>query len=270
MRIYNSMIDKLMKELNIVLDLRDVQEIRLRKDLPIKYLKNGAYKTYKRGGIDAIASKEMLEAAISVVTENSYYAFEQSFSKGFLNYHGAKISLGGRGVTEDGKFLGIRNATSINIRLPKSVDCVPKEFAKDVYEKRQSVLIAGKVCSGKTTFLRDLVSKCPHTITVADEKGELMLDSRSLGENADVLSFIPKELALELSIKGLSPTYIAFDEVTDISAVDKAKGFGLSVIATTFGDDEESLKTTCGKYFDWLVILSAGDDCFEKRIVKLK
>lgn len=264
------MIDKLMKELNIVLDLKDVQEIRLRRDLPIKYLKNGTYKTYKRGGVEAIASKETLEAAISVVTESSYYAFEQNFTKGFLNYHGAKISLGGRGVTEDGKFLGIRNVTSINIRLPKSVDCVSKELADDIYGKRQSVLIAGKVCSGKTTFLRALASKCPYVITVADEKGELMLDSRSLGQNADIFSFIPKELALELSVKGLSPRYIAFDEVTAFSVVDKAKAFGLSVIATTFGDDEESIKKSCCKYFDRLVILTTNEDRFEKRIVELK
>lgn len=264
-----SMVDKLLKKLNIILDLKSVQEIRLRKDLPIKYLERGVYKTYKKGGVEAIATKELIEQVVAIVTENSYYAFEQSFAKGFLNYHGAKISLCGRCVIDRGELSGIRDITSINIRIPRCVDCIPEDIAKNIYENAESVLIIGKVCSGKTTLLRSMTAKCPYPITVADEKGELMLTSDSLGENADVISYATKDIALELAVKGLTPRYIAFDEVTDIDVVKRAKNFGISVIATMFGDEVDILLKKVKGLFDKVIVTKCEDGCFTKSIVKV-
>ncbi len=259
------MTDKLLKELNIAIDLKNVQEIRLRRDLPIKYLENGVYKIYKKGGVETVATKDMIDRAIKTITESSYYAFEKSFAKGFLNYHGAKITLCGKGVDENGTLSGIRNVSSMNIRIPKDIDCVEENIAKEVFLNDKSVLISGKVCSGKTTLLRSLIKKCPYPITVADEKGELLLGSRSLGENADVMSFVSKEAVLDLGVKGLSPRYIAFDEVTDFNIVKRALDFGIKVIATTFGEDEE-LSQDKRSLFDMLILTYCDEKGFRKRV----
>lgn len=255
------MIKKLLTNLNITLDLENVCEIRLRRNRPIKYLVFGKYKTYKKGGVEVIATKELLELAVGLITENSYYAFEEGFANGSLGRFGAKISLGGKGVTEGGKLTAIRDISSLNIRIPRNIDCVSKSLSHDVYGKGKSVLIAGRVCSGKTTFLRALAAKCDEPITVVDEKGELDFGDESLGENADVLAYIPKKTALSLAVKGLSPNYIAFDEVIDFSVVEEAKSYGINVLATTFGEEADVI-AKCGKLFDKLIYLEVKDGKF--------
>lgn len=255
------MIKNLLAKLNINLDLEDVCEIRLRRNRPIKYLVFGKYKTYKKGGVEVIATKELLELAVGLITENSYYAFEEGFANGSLGRFGAKISLGGRGVTEGGKLTAIKDVSSLNIRIPRNIACVPESLSRDVYENGRSVLIAGKVCSGKTTFLRSLTAKCNEPITVVDEKGELDFGDDALGENADVLAYIPKKTALSLAVKGLSPKYIAFDEVIDFSVVEEAKAYGINVLATTFGE-EDTVIAKYGKLFDKMIYLEVNDGKF--------
>ena len=261
------MVDKLLRELGINLEASKIAEFRLRRNLPIKYLEDGVYKKYRRGGTEVIATKELIERAIAFVTDNSYYAFEESFASGFIGFFGAKISLGGRCVVENGKLSSIRDVSSMNVRIPKIVDCVEREFSDEVFSLGQSVIIAGKVCSGKTTFLRALTAKCDRPVTVVDEKGELNLFDGALGENADVLSFLPKEKALELAVKGLSPEYIAFDEVVDFSVVEKARHAGLKVLATTFGEEGCLRDEKTASLFQRAVFLSASEKGFCKSII---
>ena len=267
------MIDKFLSNLNIQIPFDNLTEIRLRKDLPITYFVKGEKKKYKKGGVEVIFKEKDLQNALSILTQNSYYSFEEQFAKGFINFHGAKVSLGGEGLTEKGKLVGIKNVSSICVRVPKIVDCVDLELAKEIYSLNKNVAIIGKTSSGKTTYLRDLIKNCPYNITVMDEKGELYLTPTSLGENADVLTYISKQKGIELAIRGLNPTYIALDEVyhkTDVDGIKQAQSKGVKIIATFHSDSMDGFlkEEDISKLFNVVILLENYSGKYFVREVK--
>lgn len=249
------MLDKLLRKLNLTnIDLNRAYEIRIRENAPVIYFENNKKIIYLNDGKKVIFNKIGISKIVEEITEGSYYSFEEQFAKGFLNYHGAKIALSGEVVYENGVVKTIKNITSVTIRIPKRIEVVSKKIASKAYgENQKSVIIVGIASSGKTTYLRDLISRSTKNISVIDERGELYLGENSLGKNADILTYASKITGVEFALRGLNPDIIACDEIwneQEIEALKKRK-------AQKFRCSQQftAMKISCRRYLkDYLTL----------------
>ena len=94
---------------------------------------------------------------------------------------------------------------------------------------------------GKTTLLRDLIrliSDGGVRTALVDERGELSGDGFDLGSHTDILTGVPKALAIPMLLRVMSPQIIAMDEIAaaaDIDAMERAVGCGAGLVATVHG-----------------------------------
>ena len=107
----------------------------------------------------------------------------------------------------------------------------------------KSALLISRPGMGKTTLLRDaarLLSKAGHTVSLADERGELAacragVPTLDVGERTDVMDMCPKRLAIAHMVRALKPDVVVTDEVgdrEDAAAVLDARRCGTAVLAS--------------------------------------
>lgn len=226
------------------IDLSKVIEVRVREGLAIQISDGTHLSKVKRSGKELVATRELLENVIKAVTFNSFYAYEEEFCRGFINYYGSKIAIAGTGVFEGKNLKSFKDITSVTIRIPRVVKGISSQLLQHMDNGEKSALIIGKTATGKTTLLRDLCASIKEkNILAIDERGELNLKIGVLGECVDILSHINKEKGIELGIRGLNPDVIVTDELffaEEIRALLKAKRAGIAVISTFHGDSLES------------------------------
>ena len=159
-----------------------------------------------------------------------------SMKKGYLTGPGGhRIGVCGTLHYQDGKCSGIRDITSLCIRVARDVPGVADKIAGI----KDSVLIIGAPGWGKTTLLRDLIrqrSNLGQHVCVADERNELFPQGHFLpGRCTDILSGCLKSDGIEMLMRTMGPDCIAVDEITateDCSAILHAAYCGVSLIAT--------------------------------------
>ena len=191
-----------------------------------------------------------------------------TLAQGYITAPGGhRIGVCGEVVVKDGVMTGIRNPSSICIR-------VARDFPGMVHERsvlQGSVLIIGQPGSGKTTFLRDLIrqrsDRATGSVAVVDERGEIFPAAAgfSYGRRTDVLTGCSKKEGLEALLRTMGPETIAVDEITsevDCDALLHAAWCGVSLIATAHAASKRDLISRPvyrplmnAKIFDTLVIL---------------
>ncbi len=241
-------------------DIKNTEEIRVRANLPIEIMSGGVKVVLKNGNKAKIATQKDIADIIAYVTDNSFYAYETQFARGFLSYYGSKIAICGEAVYQGKELVSFRNITSLCIRIPREVKGIADKITAKT-KRSDSILLIGMTATGKTTMLRELARKTSDNTLVVDERKELYLSPNSLGDSTDVIFNMDKVSAIEKAIRGLNPSIIITDELyfqNELEALKKAKQAGISVISSFHGSSLESYFTSslCEKnLFDKYVVL---------------
>jgi stage III sporulation protein AA len=214
-----------------------------------------------------------LHRILEKATGASLHAAANSLRAGFVSFQGLRIGVCGEAVYRDGQMSGLRNLSSLAIRIPHAyaADCggVIKRLLQP---QPQSVLICAPPGVGKTSLLRALIRRAAELsfrVGVIDERNDLSASLSGaaqfeLGQGSDVLVGVRKAQAAMMLLRGMNPQIIAADEITqreDLAAVQEIVGCGVGLLATAHAASIEDL----GRRPLYRELLSAG--CFQAAIV---
>lgn len=225
-----------------------MQELRLRLGMPPELVLSGESRW-----LGCCVSREDLNYCINAASRYSPWAAATT-AQGYLTAPGGhRIGLCGEVVCKDGVVTGIREISSLCIRVARDFPGIAKRAA----DAPGSILILGAPGWGKTTLLRDLIRAVSDgeggpalRVGVADERGELAAMYQgepqfSIGRQTDVLDGCPKGSALLMLLRGMNPQVLAADEITapeDAAALEMAANCGVSLLCTAHAGSLEELK----------------------------
>lgn len=247
--------DNFLKILNEKVNMRAVNEIRLRADRPVVVNVSGKTFFLCENGVTSnlksalYASKIIIEDVIFRASECSIYSVNEQIKKGFIvTDEAVRIGIGGNLIEENGHIKTMTNFSSCNIRVPHIVkNCSLNAFPYIVSEKGvENTLVISPPACGKTTFLRDFVSQLsernlPYNVLLLDERGEL---DQGINSNfTDRIAFSTKKVGFENGIRSLAPDIIVTDEIgqaEDVEAIRYASSCGVKILASTHADNMET------------------------------
>ena len=271
------------KELLSILPHRLRQDVdRLGKEkLQELRLRSGQYPQLilgkERRQIPGLITSEELQYVVNMASRYSPWNV-QTLSQGYLTASGGhRIGVCGEAVMKDGQMQGIRNISSLNIRIARDFPGI----ANKLQMVTGSILIIGRPGSGKTTLMRDLIrgmsERC--TVTVVDERSELFPIGLDPVCHADVLRGCGKGQGMDMLLRVMSPDVIAVDEITsnaDCQALIRAGWCGVRLLATAHAVScEDLLRRSVYKplveagIFDMLVILQEDKSFRTERMVRM-
>lgn len=242
---------------------RTIHEIRIRAGQPLLVrTAKGEYGLDEDGNecsfdnayrVTAKDIKEIME----FVSGYSPYAYEEELRNGYITIPGGnRIGICGKTVTDMNGIKTIRNISSINIRMAKAMVGCSDEYMPYIFDGQRlcHTLILSPPCSGKTTFLRDVIrnlsDRYGKNVGVVDERSEIA--GNYLGMRTDVLDACPKSHGMLMLIRSMAPDVIAVDELgkkEDVEALEYCMNCGCTMIATVHaGDLDELKKKTIFKY----------------------
>lgn len=263
-----------------------LEEIRLRRSLPLGIVLGGESFFIGKSGIVKSAdeaytvTEEDISYSLLCITKGSYYSFEDEIKNGFVTIQGGhRVGVCGRGVIENGKIISISEVSSLNFRVSRQIKNSADEAIRIIKSGNDisSTLIISPPGMGKTTMLREiarLISDFGFKVSVIDERCEICALSSGepgfdIGKNTDVYSLIPKDKAIPMAVRCLSPHVIITDELgkkEDYDAVSYASYSGVSVIASIHGkdiDDAKKKKTDISDVFKKYIVIGEN-----KKILK--
>lgn len=171
-----------------------------------------------------------------------------SSSRGYVTAIGGhRVGICGKVISSEGMVKGIREPTSVCIRVARDFDGI----AAGLQKVDGSILIIGKPGSGKTTLLKDLIRQKSNTghgsVCVIDEKCELFdhTGGRNFaGKRTDVYFGCSKAHGIDMALRNMSPQIIVIDEITsreDCNTVLHAGWCGVDIIATAHAASKKDL-----------------------------
>lgn len=220
-----------------------LQELRLRLgELPELVLKKGSV------NLQDTVRRDDLAFAVNAASQYSPWSVDTT-AEGYLTGPGGhRVGLCGRTVMRGREVQGIRDPTSLCLRVARDFPGIAKSLNAD-----GSVLIVGKPGSGKTTLLRDLIRKRSEEgnecVAVVDERGELFPYAGGRccfprGRHTDILTGCDKPHGITMTLRTMNPSCIAVDEITaqeDAEALIAAAWCGVDLFATAHAAGKEDL-----------------------------
>lgn len=253
---------------NLMLNTRELQEIRIRTDKPLAIINNGSEYfvskdsklTHKVNEAFIVSTREVRET-MEYISNYSLYAFEEELKQGFITVSGGhRIGISGKVIIDKNQVKTIKNISGLNIRLSHQVlGCADKliPFIINGDNVYHSLIISPPRC-GKTTLLRDTIRQLSNgnkyingmNIGVVDERSEICASylgcpQNDVGIRTDVLDSCPKELGMLMLIRSMSPAVVAIDEIgkkEDIDAMKYVINSGCTIIGTVHGNSFEDIK----------------------------
>ncbi len=227
------------------------EELRLRLGQPPRVLtERGEIPFPDCPPVTARQLRDVLELA----TGASVHTAEHSIRQGFVTVCGGlRIGLCGTVVEEAAGSRGLRELSSMAIRLPRAVrGCGAAAFSQLWDLGFPSTLLLSPPGGGKTTLLREWIrclSERGVRVGLADARGEVAGVWRGraqydLGPCTDVLTGGEKAAGSIQLLRTMNPQLVAMDEITakaDVEAAEQIANCGVTVLATAHGRDRESL-----------------------------
>lgn len=266
-----------------------INEIRLRKNkLIIIYVISTPYfieidgTLVKMPTMDSVICPDYdFEYVCDRLCSHSYHTNMPSLVNGYITCeNGSRVGVASTGVSKNGEISSIRDITSLNIRISHEYIGCSKKIASVIYkDKLPSIIVAGKVASGKTTFLRDY-ARCVSggfngkykKVSIIDERREIV-SCFDVGINTDYLYGFSKAKGIEIATRTLSPDLIICDEIGSFDELNAIKysfssgvKFAVSVHIGNRNDivNNEILNGLIDTgQFDYIVILNSFTDDFE-------
>lgn len=240
---------------------KTVQEIRIRtnKEIICQTAKS-AYFIAESGCISPQnlknslkISKEDMAEIFSRLCNYSIYSYQNEFKNGFITIKGGhRVGICATALYSQGKLTGIRDVSSLNIRIARNIKGAADEIFKKLDLYSGKILIYGKPSSGKTTVLRDIarrLSLSMKKVCIIDQRGEIAAQFNGTNQNdigfCDVLNGYEKSEGMMQAIRSLSPDIIICDEISTIKEVNsmiECLNSGVNIITTIHAENLGELK----------------------------
>lgn len=236
---------------------------RFEKEMPPEEvrLRAGQAPTVLAGGKEQILAgcgnvrPRDVEAVVELATGASVHTAKESIRRGFITAAGGiRIGLCGSTIIGSGGIEGLKQLSSVAIRLPREVKgCADAIMPEIMAGGFGSTLLISPPGVGKTTLLRELVrclSSAGIRVSLVDERGEVAavyggIPQLDVGWRTDVMNGAGKAQAVMMLLRSMSPQVIALDEITapeDISAISVAANCGIQLLATAHASSIADLK----------------------------
>ena len=185
----------------------------------------------------------------------SVHSHQTEIARGFVTLkNGHRVGVCGTAVVgPDNLVRTVRDVASLNLRVAREHRGAAEPLRAFLSD---GLLLAGPPASGKTTLLRDAIRILSdpdagffQKVAVADERMELCaaadgLPGTDVGCNCDVLSGYPKETAVEIAVRALSPEVLVCDELVtkrELEAVKLGVNTGVRFLASVHAADRDDL-----------------------------
>lgn len=203
-----------------------------------------------------IINQSMMDEMLEKITKSSLYSVKEEIRNGYITIEGGhRVGIAGTAVTENGNVEFIKNISAMNIRIANELKDISNEvIGAVVHDGRPlNTLVVSPPCAGKTTLLRDIARKLSYkgfAVAIADERCELAAMYRGkspfdLGITTAVMDNCPKDKAMLMLLRSMSPDVIVTDEIgtqSDAEAIRSIMNSGVSVIASIHGRDTAQLE----------------------------
>lgn len=231
-------------------DIRYVTEIRIRLNKPVFVAINGVYVALQCKEFEC-CTQSLLQEIVACASQNSLYAYNDEIVNGYIPcVGGIRVGVIGEAITTKGSLSGIKNISSLCIRLPRQIKGICDKYI-DIFEDFDNTLILSRAGIGKTTTLREvirLLSNNGYNVLVMDERYEISgsyngSSEVDLGMCSDVCVGMPKSKCYGNIIRTMRPDIIATDEVfgeEEINAISDIIRCGVKVVATAHCESFES------------------------------
>ena len=224
-----------------------IEEIRLRAGREASLTVGGRNRM-----TSAVLTSEELTAILTHMCGGSLYAFDDTIREGYVTLRGGiRVGVAGRAVCEGGRIIGVREVSSLCIRLPHPHRGVGREICRLLRclnrgdSAPRGILLYAPPGEGKTTLLRGVAvglsggdGEAPLRTVAVDTRGELGFETEGRGLCLDVLRGYPRARGVEIATRTLSAQVILCDEIGDteeaLSLISTHHG-GVPLIATAHG-----------------------------------
>lgn len=240
-------------------DRAEAEEIRLRIGRSPTVITGGEEIILRREAV----SKREIDWVMDIVTQASAHSVSESLRTGYITIKGGyRIGICGTTLVQNGLVTGMRNISSLSIRVSRQIKGIADELAdllvcNNVFK---STLIISQPGGGKTTLLRDLArtlsngdkdkKRLPFRVGIADERSEIAAvwdgsPQMDVGEHTDVIDACPKAAAMNMLLRAMNPQIIVADEITqmeDIEAITRISHCGTGIMATAHAGNIGDMK----------------------------